>query len=170
MYHPGANWCAVVGGEEGVVYVVHEGHVRGAGWLLVVGGGDVVRDVVPEVAQGGHSADPRLPFPRHGVGLGGAGWGVGHVGLVVVGAALSVHPPRHGVSDKVSPPVHVGYPHSVPRGGRALVVRAGERGAVVTGESEEDVEEEVSDAPPQGGRLDNSGRTDAPGGAGGVKA
>ena len=31
-----------------------------------------------------------------GVALGG---GVGHVGLVVAGAALGVHRPRHGVSD-----------------------------------------------------------------------
>ena len=46
MYHPGAGWCVVVGGGEGVVYVVHEGHVRGGGWLLVVGGADVARDGV----------------------------------------------------------------------------------------------------------------------------
>ena len=39
VYHPGAG-CRVVGGcGEGVVYVVHEGHVRGGGWLLVVGVG-----------------------------------------------------------------------------------------------------------------------------------
>ena len=170
MYHPVASKCVVVGGGEGVVYVVHEGHVRGGGWLLVVGGGDVSRDVVPEVAQGGHPVDPCLPFPRLGVAGGGAGWGVGHVGLVVAGAALGVHPPRHGVSDKVSPLVDGGHPDSAPRGGRALAVRGGERGAVVSGDVEEGVEEEVSDALPQGGRLDQGGRPDALGGAGGVEA
>ena len=36
---PGVGWCVVVGGGEGVVSVVHEGHVRGGGWLLVVGVG-----------------------------------------------------------------------------------------------------------------------------------
>ena len=41
MYHPSAGRCVVVGGGEGVVCVVHEGHVRGKGWLMVVGGGDV---------------------------------------------------------------------------------------------------------------------------------
>ena len=46
VYHPVASWCVVVGGAGGVVYVVHEGHVRGGGWLLVVGDGDVSRDVV----------------------------------------------------------------------------------------------------------------------------
>ena len=36
---PGVDWCVVVGGGEGVVPVVHEGHVRdGAGcWLLGLG-------------------------------------------------------------------------------------------------------------------------------------
>ena len=48
---PSGQSCVVVGGGEGVVQIVHEGHVRGGGWLLVVGGGDVPRDVVPEVAQ-----------------------------------------------------------------------------------------------------------------------
>ena len=36
MHHPVASWCVVVGGGEGVVQIVHEGHVRGGGWLLVV--------------------------------------------------------------------------------------------------------------------------------------
>ena len=99
MYHPVVSGCVVVGGGEGVVQIVHEGHVRGRGWLLLVGGGDVPRDVVPEVAQGGHPGYPCFPLPLFGaVGL-GAGWGVGHVGLVVAGVALGVHPPRHGVSD-----------------------------------------------------------------------
>ena len=31
--------------------------------------------------------------------LGGAGWGVGHVGIAVAGVALGVLPLRHGVSD-----------------------------------------------------------------------
>ena len=38
VYYPVASWCVIVGGGEGVVYVVHEGHVRGEGWLMVVGG------------------------------------------------------------------------------------------------------------------------------------
>ena len=40
VHHPVASWCVVVGVGEGVVQIVHEGHVRGGGWLLVVGGGD----------------------------------------------------------------------------------------------------------------------------------
>ena len=40
VHHPVASWCMVVGGGEGVVQIVHEGHVRGGGWLLVVRGGD----------------------------------------------------------------------------------------------------------------------------------
>ena len=99
VYHPVGRWCVVVGGGEGVVQIVHEGHVRGAGWLPLVGGRDVPQDVVPEVAQGGHPGYPCFPLPLFGVVGGGAGWGVGHVWLVVAGAALGVHPPRHGVSD-----------------------------------------------------------------------
>ena len=99
VHHPVASWCVVMGGGEGVVQIVHEGHVRGGGWLLVVVGGDVPRDVVPEVAQAGHLCDPCFPFPLFGVAGGGAGSGVGHVGLMIVGAALVVHPPRHGVSN-----------------------------------------------------------------------
>ena len=41
VYHPVVSGCVVVGGGEGVVQIVHEGHVRGGGWLLLVGGGDV---------------------------------------------------------------------------------------------------------------------------------
>ena len=99
VHHPGASWCVVVGGGEGVVQIVHEGQVLGGGWLLVVGGGDVPRDLVPEVARGGLLGDPCFPFPPFGVAGEGAGWGMGHVGLVVAGAALGVHPPRHGMSD-----------------------------------------------------------------------
>ena len=170
VYHPGASWCVVVGGGKGVVYVVHEGHVRGGGWLMVVGGGDIARDVVPEVAQEGQPADRRPPFPRHGVCWGGSGCGVGHVGLVVAGAALGVRPPQHGVSDKVSPPIDGAHPDSGPCGGRALAVRGGERRAVAPGDVEEVVEEDVSDTLPKGGHLDEGGRPDALGAAGGMEA
>ena len=73
VYHPVVGGCVVVGGGEGVVQIVHEGHVRGGGWLLVVGGGDVPRDVVPKVAQGGHPGYPCFPLPLFGVVGGGAG-------------------------------------------------------------------------------------------------
>ena len=43
-------------------------------------------------------------------------------------------------------------------------------GAVVSGDVEEGVEEEVSDAFPQGGRLDQGGRPDASACAGGAEA
>ena len=99
VYHPVVIGCVVVGGGEGVVQIVHEGYVRGGGWLPLVGGGDVPRDVVPEVAQGGHPGYPCFPLPLFGVVGGGAGWGVGHVGLAVAGAALGAVPLRHGVSD-----------------------------------------------------------------------
>ena len=99
VYHPVVSGCVVVGGGEGVVQILHEGHVRGGGWLPLVGGGDVPRDVVPQVAQGGHPGYPCFPLPLFGVVGDGAGWGVGHVGLVVAGAALGVHQPRHEVSD-----------------------------------------------------------------------
>ena len=69
--HPGASWCVLVGAAGGVVFVVHEGPVRGGGQPRVVGVGDVARDVVPEFAQGGHAVDPRPPFQRHGVDWGG---------------------------------------------------------------------------------------------------
>ena len=99
MYQPVVSGCVVVCGGEGVVQIVHEGHVRGGGLLLLVGGGDVPRDVVPEVAQGGHPGYPCFTLPLFGAVGGGAGWGVGLVGLVVADVALVVHPPRHGVSD-----------------------------------------------------------------------
>ena len=63
--------------------------------------------------------------------------------LVVAGAALGVHPPRHGVSDQVWPPVDGGHPDPAPRGGRALAVWGGAWGALVSGDVEEGVEEEV---------------------------
>ena len=169
VYHPVVCGCVVVGGGEGVVQIVHEGHVRGGGWLLLVGGGDVPRDVVPEVVQGGHPGYPCFPLPLFGAVRGGVGWGVGHVGLVVAAAALGVHPPRHGLSDQVSPPVDGGHPDPAPRGGRALAVWGGAWGALVSGDVEEGVEEEVSDAFPQGGRLNQGGRPDGGAGAGGAE-
>ena len=99
MHHPVVSWCVVVGGREGVVQIVHESHVLGGGWLPVVGGGDVPRDVVPEVAQGGRPGYPCFPLPLFGVVGGGAGWGVGQFGLGVAGAALGAVPLRNGVSD-----------------------------------------------------------------------
>ena len=99
VYHPVVSGCVVVGGGEGVVQIVHEGHVRGGGWLPLVRGRDVPRDVVPEVAQGGHLGHPCFPLPLFGVVGGGARWGMGHVGLAVAGAALGAFPLRHGVSD-----------------------------------------------------------------------
>ena len=75
MYHPVVCGCVVGCGGEGVVQIVHEGHVRGGGWLLLVGGGDVPRDVVPEVAQGGHPGYPCFPLPLFGAVGGGVGWG-----------------------------------------------------------------------------------------------
>ena len=169
VYHPVVCGCVVGGSGEGVVQIVHEGHVRGGGWLLLVGSGDVPRDVVPEVAQGGHPGYPCFPLPLLGAIGGGVGWGGGHVGLMVAGAALGVHPPRHGVSDQVSPPVDGGHPDLAPRGGRALAVSGGAWGALVSGDVEEGVEEEVSDAFPQGGRLDQGGRPDGGAGAGGAE-
>ena len=150
--------CAVVGGGEGVVSVAHEGLVGGGGWLPVVWGEDVTRDLVPEASYGGHTADPFPPFLRLSVFGGGAGRGMGHVWLVVAAAALGVHPPRLGVSDKVSPSVDGGHPASVSCGGRALAVRGGGRGALVPVNMEEGVKEEVSNPLPQGGCLDEGGR------------
>ena len=68
------------------------------------------------------------------------------------------------------PPVDGGHPDPAPRGGRALAVWGGAWGAVVSGDVEQGVEEEVSDAFPQGGRLDQGVCPDALGGAGGVEA
>ena len=99
VYHPVVSGCVVVGGGGGVVQIVHEGHVRGGGWLLVVGGGDVPRDLVREVAQGGHPGYPCFPLPLFGVVGGCVEWGVGHVGLAVAGAALGAVLLRQRVSD-----------------------------------------------------------------------
>ena len=52
-----------------------------------------------KLLKGGHPGYQCFPLPLFGVVGGGAGWGVGHVGLVVASAALGVHLPRHGVSD-----------------------------------------------------------------------
>ena len=103
-------WCVVVGGGEGVVFVVHEGHVRGGGRLAGVRGWDVGLDVLPEVAQGGYAVNLRPPFPRHGSGRGGSGWGTGHVGHAVGGEACGCRPLQLGVSNKVRPPVDGGHP------------------------------------------------------------
>ena len=54
-------------------------------------------------------------------------------------------------------------------GGRAFAVGGGERGALVSGDVEEGVEEEISDAFAQGGRLDKGGRPDGLAGARGVE-
>ena len=70
----------------------------------------------------------------------------------------------------MSPPVDGGHPDPAPCGGRALAVWAGAWGAVVSGNVEEGVEEEVSDAFPQGGCLDQGGRQDALAGARGAEA
>ena len=70
----------------------------------------------------------------------------------------------------MSPPVDGGHPDLVPSGGRALAVWGVEWGAVVSGDVEKGVEWEVSDAFPQGGRLNHGARPDALGGAGGVEA
>ena len=110
-----------------------------------------------------------FPAPTLWCCRGGVGSRVGHVGLVVAGAALGVHPPRHGVSDQVSPPVDGGHPDPAPRGGRALAVWGRARGALVSGDVEEGVEEDVSDVFPQGGRLDQGGRPDGGAGAGGAE-
>ena len=99
VHHPVVSWCVVVGGGEGVVQIVNESHVRGGGGLPVVEDGDVPRDVVPEVAQGGHPGYPCFLLPLFGVVGGGAGCGLCHVGLAVAGAALGAVPLRHGVSD-----------------------------------------------------------------------
>ena len=70
----------------------------------------------------------------------------------------------------MSSPVDGGHPDSVPPGGGALAVWCGAGGAVVSGDVGEGVEEEVSDAFPQDGRLDQGDRLDALGGARGVEA
>ena len=44
-------------------------------------------------------ATQAFSLPLFGVVGGGAGWGMGHVGLAVAGAALGAVPLRHGVSD-----------------------------------------------------------------------
>ena len=73
------------------------------------------------------------------------------------------------MSEQVSPPVDGGHPDPAPRGGRALAVWGGALGAFVSGDVEEGVEEEVSDAFPHGGRLDQGGRPDGGAGAGGAE-
>ena len=77
--------------------------------------------------------------------------------------------PARGVRLGVAP-VDGGHPDPAPRGGRALAVWGGPWGAVVSGDVEEGVKEEVSDAFPQGGCLDHGGRPDAGAGAGDAEA
>ena len=141
MNKPGVSWCVVVAGAEGVVFVVFGVHVRAGGWLLVVGSGDVTRDVIPQIAQGGHRVDPRRPFPPLGVGRISARWGVGHLGLVVAGAAPGGHLLGLGASHKVLPPVDGGHHGAFAKGGQAFSVRGGERGALVSGDVDQAVEE-----------------------------
>ena len=68
------------------------------------------------------------------------------------------------------PRVDAGHPDWAPPEGRALAVRVSEWVAVVSGDLEEGVEDEVSDPLPQPGRLDQGCRPDVLGGAGGVEA
>ena len=103
----------VVGDGEGVVFVVHEGHVRGEARLAVVGGRAIALIAVPEGSQGGHAVDQRPSFQRHRVRGAGVGWGVDHVRLPVAGAARGGHPLRLRLSDKVPPPVDGGHPDEV---------------------------------------------------------
>ena len=163
--HPGVGLSVVVGDGEGLVAVVHEDHVRGGGRLAVGGGRDVGMDVVPEVAQGGHAVDPRPPSPCHGVGWVGAGRVVGHGGLVFADVAHRGHTLGLGISDKVPPPVERGHPDAVSWGGQAFAVGGGEQEALVSGDVEEGVEEEVLVALAQGGRLHEGGCPEGLGGA-----
>ena len=133
------------GGGEGVVAVVHEGHGRGGGRLAVGGVGDFGLDVVPEIVQGGHTVDPRPPFPCHGGSWGVVGWVLGHVRLAAAGAACGSYPLLLGVSNKLLPPVDGQHPDAVSFGGW---------GVFVSGSVDEGIEEEISDAFAQGGRLD----------------
>ena len=152
------------------MYVVHEGHVLGGGWLLVVGGRTspetcslkLLREAITSTHVSLSHALVSL-----GLAVGGA-WAM--LGSWEQMLTLGAHPPQQRVSNKVSPRVDGGHPDSAPRGGRALAVRGGEPGALVSGDVEEGVEEKVSDALPQGCRLDQSGRPDALGGTAGVEA
>ena len=74
--HPGFGSSVVVGGGEGVVSVVHEGHVRGGGWLPVVGLGTLPGTwslkLLSEVTQ---STDVLLSHAMVSVGVVlGGGW------------------------------------------------------------------------------------------------
>ena len=73
-----------------------------------------------------------------------------------------------GVSDKVLPPVDRGHPDAVSWGEQAFDFRGGERGALVSGDVEEGVEEEVLDALVQGRRLHEGGCLDGLGDARGA--
>ena len=111
--NPGVRWVVVVSGGEGVVAVVPKGYVRGVGQLAVGGVRDVGVDVVPEIVQGGHTVDPRPPFPCHGRSWGDVGWGLGHVRVVVAGAALGSYLLLWGVPNKLLPPVDGQHPDAV---------------------------------------------------------
>ena len=78
--------------------------------------------------------------------------------------------PAFGVSNEVSHPVDGGHPDAVPFGAGLSRSGVASVGALVSGDVEEGVEEEVSDALPEGGRLDEGGRPDELGGARGVEA
>ena len=63
----------------------------------------------------------------------------------------------------------MGAPRSRSLWGAGSAVRGGELRAVVSGDVEGGVEEEVPDALPEVGRLDQGGRPDALGGVGGLE-
>ena len=75
---------------------------------------------------------------------------MGHVGLTLAVAALESDPLRLGVFHKVLPPVDWGHRDALCCAERAPAVAVGERGALVSGNVDEGVEEEVSDAFGQG--------------------
>ena len=86
----------------------------------------------------------------------GAGW-------AMLGSWSRVQP--SGCQTRCRPQSIRGTQTRSPSGGRALAVRSGNRGALGSGDVQEGVEEEVSDALPQGGCLDEGGSPDVLAGA-----